>query len=272
MESPADYHWKYILGNRKEPTKAMEEGTLIHMLALEPQEFEKQVLVMPVFTGRTQKGELTTNPNATEVKMAKANWIMEACRTAGVTEDEMYFVTEEDFKKFCMMRDNIHKHDVLKEIFAQGAGANEVAAWFVHEELGVLFVMRVDRLTNKALISDVKTTNDASFNAFQRAVVNGNLHIQAAINVDGFSKILGVELNAFDWSVVQTTEPYGVVHYPLDFGSLEAARAEYLFEVRRWLKCHEENHWPFHQDQPMALPKWKFDQINAKIEGELFNV
>ena len=49
-------HYKHAIAQPDEETDAMREGTALHMALLEPERFERDVVVMPEFNRRTTKG------------------------------------------------------------------------------------------------------------------------------------------------------------------------------------------------------------------------
>ena len=89
-ESPATYIWRKSAPVDEEKLKALDMGTALHCLLLEPEEFKDRFIIAPEFNRRTNAGK-------DEEKEFLAN-----CAELGKT-----IMTAEDGRKLQLMRESV---------------------------------------------------------------------------------------------------------------------------------------------------------------------
>lgn len=122
---------------------------------------------------------------------------------------------------------------------------------------------RLDYL-NGAGIIDLKTTRDASPEAFSAAAWRLGYLGQAAFYVDGYKAATGRTLS-FTIVAVEKAPPYAVAVYSLEDDALEQGREQYRAYLDRLALCRSTGEWPGYQAdrvQPLQLPRW------ARQDGE----
>jgi len=108
------------------------------------------------------------------------------------------------------------------------------------------------------LIADIKTTQDASPQAFARDVVKYSYHLSAAMYAYGYELVTGRKLESFVFIVVEKNPPYAVAVYELDQASMQAGYRLYRQAIDKYNECTRTGHWPGYSDaiQSLSLPNW----------------
>jgi exodeoxyribonuclease VIII len=119
---------------------------------------------------------------------------------------------------------------------------------------------RPDFLREGHLIVDVKSTDDASYRAFQRSLANFQYHVQAAFYLDGASAVLGQNFNEFVVLAVEKDPPYAVNTFLLDEAMINEGRALYRRALQMLKCCMEAKVFPAYPDQlvNISLPAWAY--------------
>lgn len=239
--------YAYVTKQKMAQTDAMNLGSAVHTLTLEPHKFDKEFAVMPKVDGRTAagkeakiiferecQGKIVINQDQYEIAMKAAQSILNSpigkLLTGGKAEAS-YFT-------------NIDGFDV------------RVRPDYYREDIGVVF--------------DVKTTQDASPDGFTKAIANYGYYIQDAFYLKALQN-LELNANRFVFIAVETKEPFMVGIYELtpdavDFGWSETKRA---FEIYQNLDKYQE---PVFKDtksgdviQTLTLPSYVYYKNNASF-------
>lgn len=234
-QSPA--HFKYSRENSKEQTPAMFTGTVVHSAILEPEKFLDTHIAMPECDRRTKVGkefyEKFMIENADKIVMS----------------NDLYH------QAFGMIG-SVTAHPTAAAILKKNH--NELS--FFGEIDGVKVRCRPDILRDGRLLADLKTTDDASFRAFQRSVGNFKYHRQAAFYCDVITQITGETYDTFTIIAVEKSPPYAVQVFVLDEASIEKGREEYRRGLAVYRECLLTNKWPSYPIEavPMSIPSWLF--------------
>ena len=205
LKSP--WHFEYNRKHPKPPTAAMQFGSLVHQLVLEPQKFEQNYFV-------AEKPKKTTK----EGKAMYAKLDAERGRRIWVTTDD--FLKAED------MRHNLSQNDLVK-VLLQGGRAEQAVFW-VDNDTGILCKAKADYLNvEKGLIIDLKTTaNIASEICFRRTTAQFQYHLSAALYQDGFQQATGQRLDFFIVAI-ESFAPHNYAIYKLSDELLAQGRSLY---------------------------------------------
>ncbi len=245
-QSPA--HYLHNRENPTEPTPAQKLGTAIHLAALEPHTFKANTLVEPVFEGRTKKGEITTNPNATEVKDKRDKWYME--------NHGKHIVSQEQFDCVQGILNSLSKHKQASKLVA--AGAAEESYFWKDPETGIFCKARPDFLREGHIMVDIKSTRDASYHSFQKDIAEHGYHVQAAMYLDGVSNVLGHHFDKFVIIAVEKEAPYAVQCFDLDANTIQEGRQQYYGALKILKECMKTGIYGGYPEElcPISLPSW----------------
>jgi exodeoxyribonuclease VIII len=248
--SPLHYWNRYLNPDREpvEPTPAMQLGTAIHTAVLEPDRFADEYAIAPKVDRRTKDGKSTWEAFQTECLIQK--------RTP---------ISADDYAVCAAISRQLHHHPAAAVLFK--AGIAEQSVFWNDPDTGVLCKCRPDWLLTGAMV-DVKSTRDASRDAFARSVVNYDYHVQAAWYLDGIAQATGEALGAFIFAAYETDAPYAVAFYHADADMIALGRQEYRRRLRIYADALAANRWPGYPAElsPLSLPTWVLKAANDNNE------
>lgn len=186
--------------NRKE-TAAMIFGKALHKAILEPKRFDEDVAIMPVFAG---KGSV----------LAREKWALEHHGKIIIDEAE-----HEDLKG---MVQSITNHRAASRLIV--GGKSEESFFWQDPVTGLACKCRPDYTRPDRILLDLKSTEDATLEAFERTILKYKYHLSAAHYLEGTSSVTGVAYETFLIIAVEKIYPYGVQVFEMDFGALEKGR------------------------------------------------
>jgi exodeoxyribonuclease VIII len=226
LKSPA--HYRAALEEHQEPTKSMQMGTAIHTAVLEPQLYSQVVAVVPPdIDGRTKEGKAWKEAHKSHIHLTHA----EDIDVQGVANS----VRRHPFW------DIIHlPHRIEASVFAQD------------EETGIALKARPDLWIEGHTLVDIKTTDDASPEAFLRTIASFGYHIQAA----HYLEMTGAD--NFIFVAVERKAPYAIGIYKLDAEWLQAGENLRCKAIATLHECRALDSWPAYPTavQTLSCPKW----------------
>ncbi len=99
-------------------------------------------------------------------------------------------------------------------------------------------------------LGDLKTTRDASIPAWQKSVYKLDYHVQAAMYLDAYNSIPGVNpRNGFLHVVVENIKPFEIARRRLSEEFIEVGRARYTAALERYCDCLKSGIWPGFDDE-----------------------
>ena len=243
-ESPSKF--KYFKDNPEEPTPALLFGQVFHKLALEPDTFSDDFAVAPDVDRRTREG--------------KQVWSDFLEQSAGKT-----VIPAEMFDQAQSMYEAL-----AAEPFAQKLlnGPREVPFFWVDDLTGEECKCRVDCLNtsySQPIVVDVKSTTDASIDAFTRDAIKYGYDFQAAMYSEGVSKHLQ-QSPLFVFIVVEKAPPYAVNILQADELLLRRGQGLFRDYISIYHDCKQTGNWygylgKNNQINNLALPSWLAKEV-----------
>lgn len=246
--SPA--HFQAAKNAPVETTPAMAFGTAAHTWILEPKKAPMEVAVMPKYDRRTKAG-----------KEAAAEF---EAMSFGKT-----IVTEDDARHLAAMSAAVNSHKIAARLI-DDATAIEASVLWKHERTGELARCRPD-IIGPDYVVDLKTTFDASKEAFAKTVHKYRYQVQAAFYIDACTSLKALPPeSAFIFIAVEKKPPYGVAVYTLTKEDLERGRFQYERDITRYHHCRETGHWFGYADSInyIELPSYARNQIDEITGNE----
>jgi len=236
---PALYKSRYIDGIGSEQTKAMLIGSATHKAVLEPHDFDKEFVCAPDINRRTKAG--------------KEEWsqFQEDNRGKDV-------LSTDEFETVMEISESVKSHPVASQILKGGIA--ETSLFHQDNQTGNLVKVRPDWITED-LVVDLKTSTDASPEAFSKACFNFTYHMQAAMYLDVAANVMDIQLNSFVFIVVEKNPPYQVAVYYADSDMIKLGHAEYRAALELYSKCKADGEWPGYnanQITSIGLPAWAY--------------
>lgn len=237
LKSPYAFYNYHILGEKTEPTDAMQFGTIFHLALLEPEEFKKRFTLEPEFKG---KGSFN----------AYYEWEKSLPLNSVVLSPEKY-------KDLIGMIESVKRHweasAILKESLVEQSG------YYRDPLTGILCKLRADFFHPQFLIlGDVKTSTDCTVDSFSKTIWNYRLDIQLYMYTLGIQEIMGTAIKYPMFLVIEKKPPYEVALYYGDEDLIQSGKNAYEFCLNRLKVCLENDDWPGYQqsNQSISLPKW----------------
>lgn len=234
LRSPARYKWKSE--HREDPTPAMILGSAVHTAVLEPETWPNLYARKPVGTDR-------------RTKEGKAAY--EAFENANQGKT---ILPPDDYDLAVAMKDRSLRHKVFQQMLSRGKAE---VSWFAPLDMSMRRARTDLYLEKEGLIVDVKTTQDASPEAFQRTIINSGYHIQAAYYMDTVHDA-GGKSYAFCFVAIEKEPPFDMAIYSLSLDLIEAGRTFYKQALRVYEECLAKDEWPSYPEAitEITAPEW----------------
>lgn len=229
------------------PTPAMELGTQLHTLVLEGVEaLQDQYAIGGPVNPKTGK------PYGDDTK-AFAEWFQDQGKARGMSADR--------FKFLAAMRDGVMRNAFARQVI-EAPGSVEYRIDWDDAATGLPLKLRADKVTNRGLIGDLKTTDDITPDAFGRSVFNFEYHCQAALYLAG-AQTQGIG-GPFVFVVVSKTPPHECATYVLDPVSLHIGEQVNDKTLAELLIRRQSGDWSGRWSQDLytvSLPAWAVKQF-----------
>ncbi|MFH7524086.1 PD-(D/E)XK nuclease-like domain-containing protein [Aeromonas sp. A5] len=236
-ESPATYIWRKSAPVDNEKLKALDMGTALHCLLLEPDAFKERFIIAPEFNRRTNAGK------------AEEAEFLASCAELGKT-----VMDAEEGRKLQLMRDSVMAHPDARWLLEQ-EGVYESSLYWIDPDTEELCRCRPDKkLRNFPILADVKKVDDMA--RFERHVEEFRYHVQDAMYSDGFHEIYGEWPDFIFIAVSSSIEcgRYPVRVRPLEQEWKESGQDLYRRDLRKFHECRVNNDW--HDLIPLIRPAW----------------
>jgi exodeoxyribonuclease VIII len=235
--SPAHYR-AWLDAKELKETAALAFGRAFHCSVLEPAVFAGTYVVQPDF------GDCRFKAN----KAARDFWLEE---NAG-----KYIISADDSLAIAGMTASLRAHPAASKILVEGDP--EVTLRWTDPETGLPGKSRADyHVKAKRLVADLKSTEDASPEAFARSVYKFRYHVQDALYRLAFAQC-GEPIHHFALVAVEKDPPFAVAVYTLDEEAvargLQAARKD----ISTLQACLETDSWVAYSNgvETLSLPRW----------------
>lgn len=260
--SPA--HLKAYLEAGREDTDAFRIGRAFHALVLEPDFFADRWPVAEQCSAITQKKTQCSNSG---LGLKDGAWV---CGTHGGVERGDY-LKQPEYTDIVAMASSVLAMPRFRKLF-HGEGRNELSLVWDDPATGVRCKCRIDRhhptLLPGGVIADLKSTRDASRQAFERSAYDTGIYRQAAMYLRG-ANICGLKVETFAVIACEKEPPYCTAGYAYTSGSVDAGEAEVDSLLTLYKKCKDANRWPGYSEnfEPLALPHYAWGQVDEATEG-----
>lgn len=200
----------HLINQQFKETPAMALGTAVHQAILEPHDFHDIYHVIEKIDKRTKAGK---EEYQKQIDLAQGKIII---------EDDIHEIIKSILGDF--------RQNDLAQKYCKG----EIELSHYTQYEGIDVRVRPDVINHVSdFISDVKTCQDNSPQAFKRDVYNWGYHLQAAFYMD----MCGI--NNFRFIACTTKYPYTVEVYTLDEKDIEFGRMAYKNAFKQWKKYLE---------------------------------
>lgn len=238
--SPA--HYRLERDTPSAPTDAMQFGSAVHIGVLEPQRWAAQVVRAPAVNKRTNAG--------------REEWAAFQAANAG-----RIVLAADDYQR---------AQDCIAAVLAHPAAAallkgasTELSLFWRDARYDVPCKARIDVRSHGGL-ADLKTTQDASAQAFARSIATLDYHAQAAHYFSGCEHMLNETPQFWCFIAAESEPPHGVAVYSLAGNAVLAGQRLMAEALARYAEAVSSGTWPGYppQIESIQLPKWalRFDE------------
>ena len=228
----------YLNGDAHEETPAMRFGTIFHRALLEPDTYTDGFHVKPEsLSFATKDGK---------------EWKTE--------HSDRPIIGEVEARVIDAMKESVLSHPFAKRLLY---GARPEQCLFVEDGHGTLRKSRLDALTMAGnVLADIKTTESANLENFERSVSRYRLHVQAAYYLDNCN-LAGIDKQSFFFICVEKSAPYAVRCLQLMPEVIDYGRTLYQRDLQVYRNCLETDRWPAYEDTytECALPSYEMRQL-----------
>lgn len=259
------FHVDYWRRNPKPKTEALIVGAAFHCLVLRPDEFDKEFVRAEQCGAVKQDGQRCSNSG---IVRSRGAWLC-GVHSKKCTPDDMTgieIISADQLKMIEAMRDAVMNHPAARQILTS-EGQNEVSCrWDIDVDGKPLKAKgRLDgiRPSWNAVI-DLKTTDCARRQDFEKKIGEYGYHRQGAYYIDGLNRAgYGTPINHFVLIAVEKQPPYGVAAFTLKGEALEAGREELRKPISLYANCQRNNYWPGYDSEfeDITIPAWKYREI-----------
>lgn len=254
--SPAHYYAKYLDPNRERPKKEKSwatVGTLLHALLLEPEKFSQSYKVLPA---DAPKRPTITQLNAKNPS-ADTQKAIQFYRDLDIQNPGVEIIHPDVYDEACRMRDSVLRNTDAANLLSRGKAEQTIL--FNDESTGAACKCRPDWLSDYQFVVDIKTTEDASAEAFGRSAVNYRYYVQAPFYIDGINTAFGHDrVEFFAFICVEKEPPYATAIYVISPEDMQIGRDTYIRNLHTYNECIRTGNWPGYPPgmQALKLPAW----------------
>ena len=240
--SPTEFYKRFVTEDPKERMTVEESGAMIlgsavHMLALEPERFDAQYVVLD---GPINKSLDPPKPYGRKTN-AFDKWL-----DAEMKQQTRKVLVREEFAESLAIAKAFQAHPTIAAIMASRAEKLFESEYAMEYEIGddkVEMKCKIDFVCpSERLIIDLKTTSDPSPYAWSWSAEDFGYHRQAAIYSDAMQAKYGEPFKFF-FGVVRSKEPYEAAVYELDAESIQRGRSEYKALIKEHVDRKAKNDW-----------------------------
>ena len=232
-KSPA--HYKHALDNPPADTAAWRMGRAIHAAILQPRQFRKMYVTLPMGLDRRSK----------EGRAAYDAFIANAGGKELLTEEEAR--TIEQIAQ--AVRSDKHAAALLENC------QTETPIFWTDQATGIECKCRVDAM-KPGIAVDLKSCADASTAAFLRDALKYGYDVQAAHYLRGIKSINGGKPVDWYFIAIEKAEPYAVNVIHATDGFIDRGTWQLMGLLDKLKECREAGEWPAYGENELILPEW----------------
>lgn len=258
LRSPA--HLKASLAEDAD-TEALKFGRAGHTLIFEPELFDDQFTLEPDITG----------PEFAEYAKPRATKLYKEA-IAALEAEGRAILTADHRSDLNALKGAVMAHPKASKVITS-TGRAELSVVFIDPTTGVKVKVRFDWHTPThagGAIVDLKTTDNASPGAFERAIFRFGYHRKGALYLRA-AKAAEIPTAHFILLAAEKKPPHGVILYRLDDDAISLGNTEIDFALARYAECERTDEWPCYTEDvvDIGVPRWADAQVERDLEEQV---
>lgn len=253
MRSPAHFHYYTMHPEEDEDTKTKAFGRAYHCAILEPDQFHKRYIVLPEDAPERPTEKMLNAKKPTENSIHRQDW----WREWGHLSAGRVTLSAKDYDRAQRMGDAVRAHPLACGLIV--GGDREVTFRWIDPRTGMKCKSRIDLNVPGEFMLDVKSCEDASREAFARAVTNYRYDLQMAHYVAGATEC-GQPVRRYVILACESQAPFVCQPYILDAMAEQRGWAIRERAIAKQAACVASGRWPGYSDtvEELTLPAWAF--------------
>lgn len=234
--SPQEFYERFVTGKQNgEETDAMRLGSAVHMLALEPEKFDSEYVVLdgPI-------NAKTGNAYGRDTK-AFAEWLESA-----KVDESRKIIIREDFDNSIEIAKAFHSHEIIESLMTVREKVFEQTLLLTYQfsdGSSERVKCKPDCIIpSEGVIIDLKTSSDPRPEEFQWSALRYGYYRQAAIYLDACEVYWGKEFR-FLFGVVNSKKPHECGVFELTPSDIQRGRDEYHELIEEYARRLATNNW-----------------------------
>ena len=228
------------------PSRALVIGQALHSRLFDDN-WHNDYTVAPKIDRRTKKG--------------KAQWAEFEDNAEG-----KIILTSDEHTDVCEWSNSVMSQGGDATQLIKAKGHNELTVVWEDPKTQLMCKARLDRVVQWnewTCVVDVKTTTDASYWSFEKAVHQYGYHESASWYLDGLNAHHQRDRKYIFIVIEKTTLPHGanVTQFQLEQDALDQGRRNMRRYLNLYAKCRMEQKWPGYSDklEAISIPRYGFD-------------
>lgn len=218
-------------------TPAMDFGTAVHRLMLQPEEFQKSYGVL-----KDDWVSKSARPKTTK------KWKEAEAKTPGVT-----LITPKEYEEYNACLQSGYEHPRASNLLSDSSAEREVTTTWTDDYTGLDLKAKYDLISEvHGWIADIKTTRDASPGSFSKSAANFGYVFQAAFYLQ--------QVPSYDYYIIaiETAPPYLTAVYQFNPDDMQHGQRQVAEALEQYAHCVNENDWHGYPDdvQTLEMPGW----------------
>jgi hypothetical protein len=266
---------RYNIDHPQPSSPALELGSAIHAIVLEPDKFKTDYITAEQCEAITKEKKQCSKTGAA---LIGGTWYCGIHAKMEKTDSDKKILSRDEYKTYVDIKNSIDAHPLASQLVSNIIDTELSFVWCCGS---VVCKGRADALAFEDSVLDLKSTIDASPDAFSRSIYNFGYYIQAAFYKDGLAAC-GTPKDNYFILAAEKEPPYQPALYLLSerepavrddngevilkerAGALELGRIQYMKALAIYSRCISTDEWPGYNNDQLAeigLPAWAASKI-----------
>jgi hypothetical protein len=258
QSSPA--HLRVDMRKPIEPSPAMILGTLAHHAVLEPDQPLPHLVTPPETYPAPADSSLVKTKKVAVGDLLDWSWSAKFCKDwrRSMEAAGKLVVSQSTYDSTFGAALSVARHPLAAPLVIDGESEVSLVTWDEVNDIGVR--CRLDHVPPGRALVDCKFTHDVTPRGFARNAYEMGYHIQAALYLDVWNTLCGVEApkDQFVFVACEQTEPWAVNVFTCSPDFIELGRQHAAEMLALFARCLREDHWPAYPEQihSLSAPRW----------------